>query len=405
MSTPAPTSTPGALPGRPFPPEQAQTLDDLITRTVELRGLEPTGGVEQRLIGRQEAGDYLQSTFGESDREDIALKQDVYRLLGLIPDDADLLELQMSLVRALILGFYDPDIKALFVLDDLGLNSVITRTTIVHEIVHALQDQHYDLNAVDRRLHDDWDATMAWVALVEGDARGTETEFVSPSAANNPGLACNDLSFAVNRNSSIPAVIQRELQAPYTDGLCFVTTVKPRLPQGTDSAFQDLPNSAEQVLHPEKYLEGEDPEPPELAPLADRLGAGWAELASSTFGEFTLQNLLLLGLSDIDAVKSGADGWGGDRWALYGREDGARLIHLATAWDSEAEARGFWQAFIESLDARAGGSLNADPSSPSVTWEQSARTLRASLSGDTVTVVMSTDPAAAQTAAQALGLG
>jgi hypothetical protein len=376
----------------------------LVQRTADLRGLQPTTELEMRLIGRQETADYLEGTLDAGDREILARRQEIYRLLGLIPDDADLLQLQISLLRGLVLGFYDPDVKALFVLEDLGLSSLVTRTTLVHEIVHALQDQHYDLNAVDLRIRDDWDRSMAYTDLVEGDARGVETEFISPSAAATAALNCNDSSFAVNRNSNIPVVVQRELQAPYSDGRCFIATVAERLPSGVDSIFEEPPAGTEQVLHPEKYLEGEDPRLVDLRALDRDLGPGWRSLYSGTIGEFGLQNLLLLGVSDTATVKRAAAGWGGDRWALYGRDDGARLLHFATAWDSEGEAREFWETFLRSLASRSDGAVSASASQRSVSWRDGDETLRASIDGDSVTLLVGTDAAAVDAASSALGL-
>jgi len=404
QATPTAGAQPAArtLPGVPFPPDQAQTLAGLLESASRIRGLEPTGPIEMRLIGRSEAADYLESTLDPGDREVLRLHQEVYRLLGLIPDDADLVHLQITLLRGLVLGFYDPDVKTLFVLQDLGLNSTVTRLTLVHELTHALQDQHYDLNAVDLRLRDDWDASMAYTDLVEGDARAVETEFANPGSLNRP--RCDDSSFAVSRSLNIPVIIQRELQAPYSDGVCLISSDRSRLPDGVDSMFADPPRSTEQVLHPEKYLAGEEPRKVGLQPLAQTLGADWQQEASSTFGEFALQNLLLLGVTDTATVKSAAAGWGGDRWALYARDDGARLFQMTTVWDSEAEAREYWSVFLFSLRTRANGTPPAAPGATTVKWVQGGKTLQAAIKGDSVTMVVSTDASAADTAAAALGL-
>ena len=386
----------------PFPPDQAQTLQSLLESASQVRGLKPTGPIEMRLIGRSEAADYLESTLDPGDREVLRLHQEVYRLLGLIPDDADLIDLQIALLRGLVLGFYDPDVKALFVLQDLGLTSTVTRLTLVHELTHALQDQHYDLNAVDLRLRGDWDASMAFTDLVEGDARAVETEFANPGSLDRP--RCDDSSFRVSRSSNVPVIIQRELQAPYSDGVCLISSDRAKLPAGVDSIFEDPPRSTEQVLHPEKYLAGEEPRKVDLQPLAPALGAGWKQEASSTFGEFELQNLLLLGVTDTATVKGAAAGWGGDRWALYQRDDGARLFQMTTAWDSEAEAREYWSVFLLSLRMRANGALAVEPGATRVKWVQNGKTLQAAIKGDTVTMVVSTDADAADAAASALGL-
>lgn len=393
------------MPGVRFPSDQAGTLEDLQEQTAELRGLQPKSDIEKRLIGRGDAADYLESTLDPGDREVLKLHEEVYKALGLIPDDADLIKLQITLLRGAVLGFYDPDVKALFILQDLGLTSVVTRTTIVHEITHALQDQYYDLDAIELRIRDNWDAYMAYVDVVEGDARTTETLFSTPSAASNRNAGCDDSSFAVNRNSSIPVIIQRELLSPYSTGMCMISRDRSSLPGGVDSILQDLPRSTEQVLHPEKYLAREEPRSVMLRPLTDVLSGGWKQLGSSTFGEFGLQNLLLLGITDTATVKRGADGWGGDGWALYGKDDGSRLVQLTTGWDSEAEAREFWGALLLSLNSRSNGRVRSDASVGSVIWDQSGKSLRAAIAGDSVTIVMSNDADAAGRAAQALNLG
>jgi hypothetical protein len=128
-------------------------------------------------------------------------------------------------------------------------------------------------------------------------------------------------------------------------------------------------------------------------------------MASSTYGEFGLQNLLLLGVRDVATVKRAAAGWGGDRWALYAKGD-ARLFHLSTTWDSEAEAQEFWDIYLRSLNSRSSGRVSASASQPAVTWEQSAgKALRASISGRSVSILVGTDAAALQAAWAALGLG
>jgi hypothetical protein len=376
----------------------------LLERTAQLRGLAPKAEVPAFLISRDDTVTYLLSTIEPDDRDSIALHQEVYRLLGLIPDDGDLLKFQVELLKGAVLGFYDPDVKALFVLDDLGLSSPVTRLTLVHEYTHALQDEYYDINGHDVALRNDWDAEDAFTDTIEGDARSMETKFLTPNANIPLSRFCNDASFTINEGSNIPAIIQRELNTPYTDGLCFMRTVAPKLPEGDDSILKSLPATTAQVLHPEKYLAGEGPRPVELPDLVGLLGPDWKQMGASTLGEFTMQNLLLLGVSDVDTVKKAAAGWGGDRWQLYGRGDGARLIEVRIAWDSPADASEFWQAFVASLNKRSNNRLAADAKSPTVVWDQSRKTLHAALAGDTVTFEVATDAGAAKTAAGVLGV-
>jgi hypothetical protein len=146
-------------------------------------------------------------------------------------------------------------------------------------------------------------------------------------------------------------VIVRELNAWYDDGLCFVEAVLPRLEGDIEKLYANLPATSEQLLHPDKYLAGEGAKPVSLTNLAETLGDGWEELESSTLGEFTLQNLLVAGLNDRPLIQRAAANWGGDRWALYGRDD-SRLLQVQTVWDSAADAAEFWAALGVSLAAR-----------------------------------------------------
>ncbi len=317
-AAPGPTSTSTPRPtlgAHDLPPALRQDMDTLIAKTAQVRGLPVKAPVEMKLISRHDAVEYYRSTYKPQDLADLKLKQELYILLGLLPPGANLQDLFLNVLGAGITGFYDPDVKTLFLLEDFAPASPVTLTTAVHETTHALQDQYFDLNAITERLRGDWDASTAFLDVVEGDAVGTEKAYGSGGIRGSAG--CFAIPGATS--SSIPYVIVRELNSWYDDGLCFVQAVQEQLPQRSTGIFERLPRSTEQVLHPEKYLADEAPLPVTTRPLADVLGSGWSEMGSSTFGEFELQNLLHLGLSDSALVKRGAAGWGGDRWALYGR--------------------------------------------------------------------------------------
>jgi len=402
-ATPAVTATRPAVATRPFPPEAAQQLQEILNRTAEIRGLQPRGEVDMKLIGREDAATYLRAAIKDMDRRVIALHEEVYGLLGLIPEDADLLQLEIDLLQALVLGFYDPDVKAFFVLEDLGATSAASRSTAAHELTHALQDQYYDLNAISARLEKDWDATAAFIDLVEGDARATENTYTSRFFTGGD-FAEMLRTFARLPASTvnIPQVVRRELDTPYTDGLRFVQAVSSRLPQGVDALFARLPTTTSQILHPEKYLDGVGARPVDLLSLEVALGPGWRTLGQSNLGEFTVQSLLLLGLSDGGRVRAAAAGWAGDQWLLYGKDDGARVLQYTVMWDDAGQARELWSALVASLGGREAGGLAV--SGDSLVWRSDGKVTRAALVGDTVTLVVSNREEASLAAAGALGL-
>ena len=354
------------------------------------------------LVGRKAAIDYYRDNFSEESKRQTQLQQDVYQLLGMIPKGANINELFLGLLGLGILGFYDPDLDAFFLLDDLGgLDSAASRTTIVHELAHALQDQYLDINKIEgeRRRSNDWDGLTAFLDVIEGDAVATEGAYRNASPRR---AACYQIP-AVRNVPGIPYVVQRELNTWYEDGFCFIEAVAGQVSQ-TGAILENLPVSTEQILHPEKYQAGEKPVPVTPAPLEQALGQGWKEAGRANFGEFTLQNLLVLGMrDDRTRVQRAAAGWGGDAWVLYSRDE-ARLIQLATAWDTSEDAREFYDVLFASLTSRVAGNRLPPVRENGFTLQLDINTWRASVEDNRVTILVSTDTAALDLVANQLAM-
>ena len=118
-------------------------LPDLASRSgMELR--DPVR-VERRSRGELER--YLEYKIDEEFPEERAESlSEAYVLLGLVPSDMELRGTLKALYLEQIAGFYDPDSTTLFVLDDQPDEAI--ESLLVHELVHAIQDQNIDLDAV-----------------------------------------------------------------------------------------------------------------------------------------------------------------------------------------------------------------------------------------------------------------
>jgi hypothetical protein len=403
----APPATPAASPtvrpppeaARPFPPELREQVQPLLQRAAEIRGTPPKHDVDMYLIGRRDAVALYRDDVKEEDERVLAVQQDVYRLLGMIPQTTDLKEAFLTLLGAGILGFYDPERRAFFLLDDIGgTDSLLSRLTIVHEFTHALQDQYIDIAAVDKARKHQWDANTAFTDVLEGDAVNSEVGLLG---FNIRAAACFAIP-PVTGTGALPYVIQRELTSWYDDGNCFIKNVTPRLERGLAAVFENLPTTTEQILHPERYVAGEKAKPVTPANLATALGEGWKETYRSDLGEFRLQNLLVVGLrNERPRVQRAAEGWGGDAWVLYAR-DATQLFHGAIAWDTPEDAQEFFRTLADSLRGRG---ANVQPASEAAfSAETEGKTWRAALTADRVTLVVSTDATAVDRAAQSLGL-
>ncbi len=375
--------------------------ENILAQVARLRGMPAKGPVQMNLISRKAAIDYYRAGFDAETRQRNEVQGEVYGLLGLTPAGTDITETFLKLLGTGILGFYDPDTKAFYLVDDLGgLDSPTSHTTVVHELTHALQDQYYDLNSLEKARTDanDWDGVTAFLDTIEGDAVSTEGAYRGTSSRRAP---CNQIP-AVISLPGIPYVIYRGLNTWYEDGYCFVESAAPDVSKRA-SVLQNIPTTTEQVLHPDKYKAGEQAKPVELVPLEASLGAGWSESARANLGEFVLQDLLVLGeRNDRPKAARGAAGWGGDGWVLYAKDD-ARLIEVSTVWDSESEAREFYETLLESLSSRSKGNApSVDDSSFGLQLDASA--WRVGIRDDRVVMLVSTDSDALASAATQLGM-
>jgi hypothetical protein len=210
-----------------------------------------------------------------------------------------------------------------------------------------------------------------------------------------------------------PAAVEIVLLFPYTSGAAFVDRL---LGEGgwdaVDAAYADMPASTEQILHPLKYLERDEPSLVALPDLTTALGAGWRVVDEDTLGE--LQTAVLLadfdpgeGFNGItgdialpEFARNAAAGWDGDRFALW--EDGEReTLVWRSVWDTPQDARAFSRALAQFGDGRWPGHFNGE--SPDdvalVTSEIAARIL---LDGQEVLCVQAPDLTLADSALAAL---
>src|SRR5262249_18762286 len=112
--------------------------------------------------------------------------------------------------------------------------------------------------------------------------------------------------------------------------------------EGVNRVFRVPPQSSEQILHPQKYLDGND------APLvvqarapAAALARGYAEVARDTLGEEGIRNLIHQHSGDPVRAARASAGWGGDQCIVLRDGKGELLLVWRTVWDSEKDAEEF----------------------------------------------------------------
>ena len=130
--------------------ELRQIASELLLDLAKRSGLELKTPVRLARRSRAELVGYLTAKLDrELPPEEARGISESYYLLGLAPVGLDLRGVLLAVYTEQVAGFYDPDSTALFVMDDQPAEAL--RTVLVHELVHAVQDQSVDLDALTAR--------------------------------------------------------------------------------------------------------------------------------------------------------------------------------------------------------------------------------------------------------------
>jgi hypothetical protein len=142
--------------------------------------------------------------------------------------------------------------------------------------------------------------------------------------------------------------LRENLQFPYIYGAGFAQEVlKSRSWQGLDKAYEVLPTSTEQIMHPERFLLRDNPVKIEMPDLTAAFGRDWKQSDADVNGEFGYL-VILSEFVTKRVARLAAAGWGGDRYALYeNKATGASVLIQYTTWDSANDAKGFYGAYSE----------------------------------------------------------
>lgn len=297
---------------------------------------------------------------------------------GLIPADLDLQDLVLALYVEQIAGYYDPEEDTFFLAD--WIPQLLQRAVVAHEVTHALQDQHFDLDRWLAELPPTEDAALARAAVAEGDAMAAMLAYLLvpaglrleelPPIGTLLERSAGSIAAAYPTFEEAPQALQRLLLFPYVQGTDFVrSTLRSGGWEAVDRLYRDPPSSTEQILHPERYQRRDSPtevEPPE---------ASGERLLSGSWGEFGVS--LVLG-SDLDeaTAREAAIGWDGDRYVFTRPASGELAYAWTTVWDSEARARAFADAYAQAVVRRFSGSARIATGKDTFAFERPGRRVR-----------------------------
>jgi hypothetical protein len=261
----------------------------------------------------------------------------------------------LALYEAQVLAFYDPYSHTYYSIKQLPKLSgdmakmvdpeMLEETVMVHELTHALQDQHFALEKKEKANLRDTDANLAYHAVLEGEGvlvmlvhmlneMGVEFDEVMKDE-NMVKMLLASANADTMIDPSTPKYFAEMLKFPYLDGLNLVLAAYRRGGwKEVDKLHTNPPRSTREVLHPEEYFAGTfKPEPFEqVKPSGD-------VIAVEHLGEFHWRFL---------AGPEASRGWVNDRVSV----DRGGKVRAETKWESEARANAFAAAYSAFLTGR-----------------------------------------------------
>jgi parallel beta-helix repeat protein len=278
-----------------------------------------------------------------------------------------------------VAGFYNSLADKLVIVSDEDPLTV-SSTTLVHEFVHVLQDQHFDLTDRPRSARTE-DGSRARSGLVEGDARYVEERFDDLCGVF---WDCLQVDSEEPRGGEVSEsrnfALRQMILAPYSDGPGYVAQLRQQGGwEAVNDRYDEMPNTTEQILHSDKRNE-----PPIPLSFEDTARGGWEQFdrenlstsgvnGTTTMGEagiFTMfwyqgyeyGNEIIdvqehlhpnAGSDDLfNYTSEPSEGWGNDLLVPYRTETGNETQFgyvWRTAWDTERDARQFRQAYLDLL--------------------------------------------------------
>lgn len=293
----------------------------------------------------------------EDDEEDDEVDERVLRALHLIEPDVDLSDTFESFLSDAVLGFYDPEADQL-VVRGAALTPYV-RVTLVHELVHALDDQHFELDRPDLDDADGEEGT-GFRALLEGNAVRVEEAYREGlDDQEQDAIAAEEASFGQGIDvTAVPPILSALLGFPYAAGPSLVAAiVVDGGERAVDRSFSEPPTTSEQVIDPAAYLAGEGrqavPAPPADGEVVDEGAYGQLALA------LTLDEVL-----DVQTAREAAFGWGGDAYVAW--DEGERTcVRVVFAMDTPRDLVELGDALAEWAEAH--GSATVEPAGDQVT--------------------------------------
>jgi len=311
----------------------------------EVRGLSPPMGVELKVV----TVSWVKENWGwkqvEATSREVEIEERIYKALLLIPENVSLQEVKVQQAGAILAATLENNLYIVKEYFD-PYDRLKAKEIFAHELTHIIQGRYF--HAPERRSHD---GKQAWSALIEGDAGLTAKEYIE--AQEDPPTSMLKASFSYTYASEKTDPLTEIWLFPYQYGENFVKALYAKGGwERVNQAYEDPPQTTEQIMHPEKYLEGEWYAEVEAPPLN---ASGWTSAKTDRLGEHLILVMLETHLPTDESAEA-AEGWNGDNLTFYEKENDYTFT-WKILWDTEEDTVQFSGTFADMMTALGAESL------------------------------------------------
>jgi len=367
-------------------PDEARQLfslvDELIQFSSNETGLPIKSTVKRRITSRSAVESYLKQKMEEDEsarrleRSEIVLKK-----FGLLERGFNLKPFLLDLLGEQIEAYYDSKTKTISMLDWVGIEE--QKPVLAHELTHALQDQHSDLEKwigltpeevsfdsaadTDHLAKDEIDS--ARTAVVEGQATVVMMDYMlkpmGKSLVKNPEVMDVVRQLMSHAQASpmlerAPLLLSESLLFPYREGLNFEQQIW--MDEGQAAAFTGTldqpPSSSWEIMNPREYEARHSPAVPRLPNIHPLLDPLYKPYDIGQLGQLDVKILTeTLGgqqtASQLTPKWNGGLYWAGQRLSTNTSAEKSSTNSIAlfslTAWKNAESAQAYARLYAQAL--------------------------------------------------------
>jgi len=335
----------------------AQENEVILKGLAEITGLAMLRPVAQITMPREKLKAYFDERINEVVKPDeIRIEELALKKLGFAPPDFDLRKTTVELMAEQAAAFYDYRKKQMVLLEGSSAGAM-QDLALVHELAHALADQHFQLEKFIKKGGASDDGSLARMAVMEGQATWLMSEYMAKKMGQS--LLQSDAIVGMMANmagsgasgfpvlQSVPLYMRESLIFPYSQGLMFQHKVVSKMgKEGFKEVFRRAPQSTQEILHPERYFEKSTPLAAKFVPFPKE--KDWKKLTEGSVGEFDHKILLKQYSPSMELL---AEKWRGAYYQLWEQKKDSNRVALTyySQWADNKSAAEFFAAYKDIL--------------------------------------------------------